>query len=259
MLSAMAGEIALAVTVDDQPPNHTAPLRWHFPHAGQRFSPHHETHRGRPTFTDNSRAVFQSLPSSLLAQSLGATHESITGFVKTQQSIYIPSDADADALADRPSTLRGCAQPRTSCAQVQSVVAQINLQCLGQSPRTSAEVGQTPRAGHQFVDALQRLDGPQQHTPTHAGRLARVKRRQVLTLQDGNQANPGHQFFVSPGGQFLVSLDSNVHPDPRAECVAALADRPCAGSPRPARRRGSACQRRAARTSPRRAARRGPS
>jgi hypothetical protein len=37
VLTAMAGEIALAVTVDVQPPNHTAPVRWRFPQADEQF------------------------------------------------------------------------------------------------------------------------------------------------------------------------------------------------------------------------------
>src|ERR1700722_15156368 len=94
----------------------------------------------------------------LLAQLLGAVHVCITGFVKTQQPIYIARDADADAFANPANPLRGRGQPkRAGSAQVRSVLAELNPQCLGQSPRTSAEVGQACRAartGHHFVDAL---------------------------------------------------------------------------------------------------------
>jgi hypothetical protein len=140
------------------------------------LSPRHETSRGRPTFTDNSRTIFNLSRSSLLAQFLGATNVCIAGFVKTQQPIHVAGDADAHAFADRATPLRGCRQPkRAGSAQVQSILPEIDLQCLGQSPRSSAEEGQARRAartGHQF-DPFQRLDGTQQNSATHPGRLAR--------------------------------------------------------------------------------------
>src|SRR3984885_4941869 len=50
--------------------------------------------------TDNSRAVFRTARSRLLPQLLGAAHVCISGFIKTQQPVYIAADADANAVAD---------------------------------------------------------------------------------------------------------------------------------------------------------------
>src|ERR1700693_1072799 len=112
-----------------------------------------------------NRSEHDNRMSSLLAQLLGAAHVRITGFVKTQQPTYIARDADANAFPNPANPLRGRGQPkRAGSAQVRSVLAEINPQCLGQSPRTSAEVGQACRAartGRHCVDALERLDGTQ--------------------------------------------------------------------------------------------------
>src|SRR5271166_6644523 len=99
------------------------------------------------------------MSSRLLAQLLNAAHMGITEFVKTQQPIYIACDADANAFANPANPLRGRGQPkRAGTAQVRSVLPEINLQCLSQSPRASAEVGQAcrvTRTVHHFADALQ--------------------------------------------------------------------------------------------------------
>src|SRR5262249_47176473 len=116
------------------------------------------------------QAFFNLSRSWLSAQLLGAAHVCIAAFVKTQQPMYVAGDADAHTSADRDSPLLGCRQPkRAGSAQVQSVLPEINLQCLSQSPRTSADVGQAFRAartGHCF-DPFQRLDGTQQNSATH--------------------------------------------------------------------------------------------
>jgi hypothetical protein len=54
------------------------------------------------------------------------------GLVKAQHPVYTPGDANANAFADCANASFGCRQPqRPGSAQIQSVLAKINLQCFG--------------------------------------------------------------------------------------------------------------------------------
>jgi hypothetical protein len=98
------------------------------------------TYEGMPSWTvRNRRETGSQRFLRLLAQLLDAAHMGIARFVKTQQPICIARDADANAVANPANPLRGRAQPKqAAAAQVRSVLPEINVQCLGQSTRTSA-------------------------------------------------------------------------------------------------------------------------
>lgn len=96
---------------------------------------------------------------------LGATHEGIAAFVKTEELVGRARDPDANGPGDRPGGTLGNAEPeRPLSAEIETVVTPIDLQGRRQAPRTARQIQKTMGlavALHE-LDAFQRFKGADQ-------------------------------------------------------------------------------------------------
>lgn len=112
VLAAMTGEIALAVTVDIQPPNQAS-----CPGPGFSTRSCARSHRATKCHVEVQHLLitsnhFLTPHSQLLAQPLRATHVWIAALIEAQESMYIAGQADTHAFANATGRLRGNTQPK---------------------------------------------------------------------------------------------------------------------------------------------------
>ena len=109
----------------------------------------------------------------LAAEFFGAADVGIAAFVEAQEAMGVARDADANAFADCAGFARGYGQPkRAGGAQVQAILAEIHLKCLGQTAGALADIREARRGGGHGFDAFERLDGAQKNSGADTGRFA---------------------------------------------------------------------------------------
>src|SRR5215472_1604444 len=114
----------------------------------------------------SSRAPALALPRRRLEEPLGAAHERIASFKKAQQFVGSACDADAHAPSDAAHGMVDRAKPEFFVrAEIDSVVAAIDLEGLRETPRPAREVQEFSGFAmplHDF-DSLQRLERADQN------------------------------------------------------------------------------------------------
>lgn len=122
-------------------------------------------------------------------KTLGAADEGIAALEKTKQLVGGASDADANAFGDGTHGIVDFAEPEFFiCAEIDAIVAAIDLQRLSQSPRTAREIqelGGFAMALHDF-DSFERLKRAYQNGRGRFGRLTYDVEHEVCAVVEEN-------------------------------------------------------------------------
>lgn len=124
-----------------------------------------------------------------MIEPLGAADEGIPALKKTKQLIGGARDADAHAFAEATGGMADFTEPEFFiCAEINAIVATIDLQCLCQAPRAAREIqelGGFAMALHDF-DSFERLERANQDGGGDLGRFAHDVEHEVGAIVKEN-------------------------------------------------------------------------